>query len=97
LSGDESGMDRELEKLAIKTAIAVPEYVTQNQDQFTPLKPRTIEARQRKNDKLAGQYDSQRKRMGIDQKNLGISDKITILMDTRELLGSITGIVDKGK
>jgi hypothetical protein len=35
--------------------------------------------------------------MGIDQKNLGISDKITILMDTRELLGSITGIVDKGK
>jgi hypothetical protein len=61
------------------------------------LKPRTIEARQRKNDKLAGQYDSQRKRMGIDQKNIGISDKITILMDTRELLGSITGIVDKGK
>ena len=97
LSGDESGMDRELEKLALKTAIAVPEYVTQNQDQFTPLKPRTIEARQRKNDKLAGQYDRQRKRMGIDKKNLGVSDKITILMDTRELLGSITGIVDKGK
>ena len=97
IEGDEKGMDRELEKLALKTAVAVPEYVTANQDQFTPLKPRTIKARQRKNDKLAKQYDRQRKRMGIDKKNLGISDKITILMDTRELLGAITGVVVKGK
>lgn len=97
LSGDESGMDRELEKLALKTAVSVPEYVRNNQDNFVPLKPKTIKARQSKNDKLARQYDSQRKRMGIDKKNIGVSDKITILMDTRELLGSITGIVDKGK
>ena len=97
MNGDEASFDKQMERTAIKAQVAVPNYVRQNQDQFAPLKPRTIKARLRKNEKVAGNYDRIRKSQGIDTKNIGNTSSITTLIDTGQLVGAVRGMVIKEK
>ena len=97
LDGDEKAFDRLMAQTAIKAQAAVPNYVRQNQGDFVPLKPRTVQARLRKNERVAGAYDRIRKNRGLDQKNIGNAASITTLMDTGQLVGAVRGVVVKDK
>lgn len=97
LDGDEKAFDRLMEQTAIKAQVAVPNYVREHNGEFVPLKPRTIQARLRKNERVAGAYDRIRQKRGLDQKNIGNASSITTLMDTGQLVGAVRGVVVKDK